>query len=301
VFRTVDPDAAYVGFQQGRIDVAAVPAGALDQARRTYGDAVSGVGPGVVDDFEPALYFLGLRTDEPPWENVELRRALSRAIDRRAIVDGEPDQQLDVARSIVSPSLPGAGHVFCDSCLFLPSLARDAFERAGVSEITLTYDADGGHEQIVQRLQRDLAEVGVTLVTRALPFDEYLAALEAGELPLYRFGWQAQYPSAGAMLVPLVHSGTPREAGDGANYGRYASPEVDRLLDRARMTESAEERQALWAQAEAIALREQAIVPLFTFRLRSVISERVENLTLTPWGTATPEQARVVAEPNIQD
>jgi hypothetical protein len=38
---------------------------------------------------------------------------------------------------------------------------------------------------------------------------------------------------------------------------------------------------------------------MFTFRQRTVISGRVENLALMPWGTATPEQANVVAEPKI--
>lgn len=301
LFRTIDPDAAYVGFQQGRIDVAPVPGGALEQARRTYGDAVAGQGPGVVDAPEPSLYFLGMRTDQPPWNDVELRRALSRAIDRQAIVDAQPDQHLDVARAIVSPVLPDAGDAFCDSCLHLPSLAEDAFAQADVTDLTLSYDDGGGHEPIVERLQRDLAEVGVALQVQALPFDDYLRALEDGKLVLYRFGWEAQYPSAGAMLEPLLRSGAPTEAGDGANYGGYTSREVDHLLDAARQTEQGEERQALWTEAETVALREQAIVPLFTFRLRTVISARVENLTLTPWGTATPEQARIIADPEIVD
>jgi peptide/nickel transport system substrate-binding protein/oligopeptide transport system substrate-binding protein len=300
VFRTVDADAGYVGFQQGRIDVTPVPAGALEQARRTYGEAIDGRGPGVVDAREPSLYFLGVRVDRQPWDDPEVRRALSRAIDRAALVASDSDRQLDPARGLVPLSLPGAGRTSCDTCLYLPSLAESAFAAAGVTDITLTFDEGGGHEQIAQQIRRDLAEVGVRVELRSLPFEEYLTALEEGELGLYRFGWHAQYASAGAMLEPLLRSGAPREAGDGANYGGYSSEEVDELIDEARTTVSADDRIGLWAEVERIALRDQAVVPLFTYRQRTAISERIENLTLTPWGTATPEQARVVADPNIE-
>jgi oligopeptide transport system substrate-binding protein len=293
VFRIIDVDAGYVGFQQGRIDVAPVPAGALAQARRTYGAARQGTGPGVVDAPEPSLYFLGLRVDAPPWDDPDVRRALSRAIDRRAIVDADSDRQLDVAHGLVPAALPGAGAAFCDTCLHLPSLAEAAFRRAGVTAFTLTYDQGGGHEQIARQIRRDLAGIDVTVELRPLPFEDYLGALERGEPALYRFGWQAQYASAGAMLEPLLRSGAPAEPGDGANYGGYASAEVDELIDRARTAESAEEREELWTQVERAGLRDQAVIPLFALRQRSVISRRVQNLTLTPWGTATPEQAYV--------
>lgn len=299
VFRAIDADAGYVGFQQGRIDVAPVPAGALEQAQGTYGRAVDGHGPGVVDAREPSLYFLGMRVDQQPWDDPEVRRALSRAIDRTAMVESDSDRELDAARGLVPLSLPGAGRESCDTCLYLPSLAESAFAAAGVTEVTLTYDEGGGHDQIVQQIRRDLGAVGVRVELRSLPFEEYLAALEEGELGLYRFGWQAQYASAGAMLEPLLRSGAPREAGDSANYGGYSSDEVDQLIDEARTTESREARLEVWAEVERVALRDQAVIPLFTYRQRTAVSDRIENLTLTPWGTATPEQARVVADPSI--
>jgi ABC-type transport system substrate-binding protein len=293
VFRIVDVDAAYVGFQQGRIDIAPVPAGALAQARRTYGDADGATGPGMVDVPLPSLYFLGMRMDVPPWDDPDVRRALSRAIDRQALVQADGDRRVDAAHGLVPPALPGAGLGFCDTCLHLPSLAEAAFRRAGVTTFTLAYDEGGGHEQIVRQIRADLARIDVTVELRPMPFDDYLVALERGEPALYRFGWQAQYASAGAMLEPLLGSGAPTEPGDGANYGAYASDEVDTLIDQARVTEAKDDRLAAWAEVEQVGLRDQAVIPLFTLRQRSVISPRVADLTLTPWGTATPERAYV--------
>lgn len=299
LFRIIDPDAAYVAFQQGRIDVSPLPAGALDQALRTYGSADGSRGPGVIDEPLPSLYFLGLRVDRAPWDDVEVRRALSMAIDRRALVDEQGDLALDPARGIVPPVLPRGDDRVCATCLHLPSLAGAAFARAGVTEATLTIDAGGGHERVAERIRADLAAVGVDLEVRALPFEEYLAEVESGNADLYRFGWQASRPTAGAMLEAIVRSGPPEERGDAANYGGYASDTVDRLLDRARRAEGEERRERLWARAEQQALDDQAIVPLFSFSQRIVISDRVTGLVVTPWGTATPERASIIAEPAI--
>lgn len=302
VFRIIDADAAYVAFQQGRVDVAPLPAGARRQALRTYGPADGSRGPGVVDSPSPILYFLAFDLDTPPWDDVEVRRAFSRAIDREALVTAQRDLELDPARWIVPPALQkAAAPAVCDTCLHLPSLAADTFRRAGVDEVTLTVDAEGGHERVARRVRADLADVGVAVTVETLPFEAYLAGIEAGEVALYRFGWQAPYPSAGAMLEAIVRSGAPRERGDGANYGGYADERVDELLDRARRAPSARRRQHLWSRAEEHALRDQAIVPLFSFRQRTVISKRVRDLVLTPWGTATPERARLVADPEIDD
>lgn len=299
VFRIIDPDAGYVAFQQGRIDVAPVPAGALQQALRTYGAAREDRGPGVVDAAVPSLYFLGMRVAGPPWDDPEVRRALSRAIDREALADAQQDLELDPARWIVPPAIRYGGTVFCGTCLHLPSLAAATFARAGVTRLTLTVDAGGGHERVADRIRSDLADVGVDLTVRRVPFGRYLEDLEAGSLALYRFGWQAEYPEAGAMLEAIVRSGAPKERGDGANYSGYASDVVDDLLDRARSARSPTRRRALWAEAEDHALQDQAIVPLFSYRQRIVVSERVRDLAVTPWGTAAPERARIIADPDI--
>ena len=300
LFRLLNRDAAYVGFQQGRIDVSGLPAGALQQATRTYGDAEDGAGPGVVDVPLPSLYFLGMRLDRAPWDVAEVRRALSRAIDRRALVEAQGDLALDPARWIVPPALsPRRGTAVCETCLHMPSLAEAAFAAAGVSEITLTIDAGGAHDRVARRIRTDLRQVGVDVTVRELPFEEYLAAVEDGALALYRFGWHAQYASPAAMLEPIIRSGAPAERGDGANYGGYADDRVDRLLDRARTARSEQRRRRLWARAEDRALADQAIVPLFAFRERTVLSDRVQGLEITPWGTATPERASIVSEPEI--
>jgi oligopeptide transport system substrate-binding protein len=117
---------------------------------------------------------------------------------------------------------------------------------------------------------------------------------------MYRFGWQAPDPTAGAMLEPIARSGAPAERGDGANYGGYTSERVDDLLDRARRADSPTRRQTLWATAEPQALDDQAIIPLFTFRPRVVSSDRVSGLVVTSWGTATPERANIMTSDTVE-
>jgi peptide/nickel transport system substrate-binding protein/oligopeptide transport system substrate-binding protein len=169
-----------------------------------------------------------------------------------------------------------------------------------VQEVTLTIDTGGGHERVAERIRQDLAAVGVDLIVRELAFDEYLASVESGDADMYRFGWQAPDPTVGSMLEPIVRSGAPAERGDGANYGGYTSERVDDLLDRARRADAPTRRQTLWATAEQQALDDQAIIPLFTFRQRVVISDRVSGLVVTSWGTATPERANIMTSDTVE-
>jgi peptide/nickel transport system substrate-binding protein len=83
------------------------------------------------------------------------------------------------------------------------------------------------------------------------------------------------------------------EAG-GHNYGRYADPDVDRLLDEARATLDPLERAARYREVEAIVLdRDQVIVPVVSYRLRSVVSDRVVGLRLSPMGVPNLAEVRV--------
>lgn len=292
LFRISDPDAAYLGFQQGRFDFAPVPVGALAEARRDYPPTSPDgyEGPGLLLGPEPALYFLGFNVTRPPFDDVQVRRAVSMAIDREALRDETLEGNVALARSAVPPPVPGARGFACDACLLDRAEARKIFSERAITSLEVWFNRGGGHEQVAERIERDLAAVGVQVVLRSEPpppegsFGAYLDVISSGEAGLFRFGWTTEYPAMHTALWPLFHS-TATPASGGQNYMRYANPEVDALLDQARSTLDTTARQVLYQQAEDLALgRDQAIVPLFVYRHRVVVAQRVRNLYLSPFG-----------------
>lgn len=289
LFRISDPDTAYLAFQQGRHDFAPLPAGALEGALEQFPPSSDDGyhGPGVLLGPTPVLYLLGFNVTRAPFNNVEVRRALSMAIDREALQSRILEGNVSVAKAAVPAPIPGARSSPCTGCEHNPEEARRIFAEHGITEIELWFNRDGGHEQVAEQLREDLESVGVQLRTRAElggTFGAYLDVLASGQAELFRFGWTAEYPTTDAALYPLFHSESTPSSG-GQNYMRYAAPEVDALLDQGRATIDDDDRRRLYQAAEDLALgRDQAIVPLFTYHHRAVAANRVENLYLSPFG-----------------
>ncbi|WP_169732764.1 ABC transporter substrate-binding protein [Azospirillum halopraeferens] len=96
--------------------------------------------------------------------------------------------------------------------------------------------------------------VGVRIMERSA----YLAAATAGELPLFLGGWTADYPEMMSVLGPLWHSTSP------FNVSRFAHPEVDALIEEARVTLEEDRRHTLYAAIDRILRDHVAAVPLYT-------------------------------------
>lgn len=283
VFQVMDPETAYLALQQGRLHLAPVPAGAL---RQVAGRA----GPAMWRGQRAALYLLGMDHTRPPFSGVAVRRALSQAVDRVTLAAQVAEGATVPATGLLPPWLPEAVSERCTSCERDLAAARAAFAEAGVRTLTLSFNAGAGHEAVARKLRADLAQAGVTLEADPREPEAFFAAGRAGELTLFRLGWQLDVPGADALLRPLLHSGAvPAGAGDTEglrqNWGRYRAADVDALLDRARATAPEPVRAALYRQAARLALeRDQAVVPLFAYRHRLARARGVSGLAPDPMG-----------------
>lgn len=282
LFRFTDAASGFVAFQQGRVDIAEIPGGAIAAARTRYGDAVDG-GGGVWTTTAPELYMLGMNTTKPPFDDVAVRRALSFAVDRSAIVDTMPDDNARIARSLAPETLPGSVPSTCSACLHAPGAAERVFEERGVRRLHLWVNSEGGHRDVAEALVDALAEVGVRLIIREVDFEEFVERIESGDAELFRYGWAAEHPSLEDMVAPLIRTSSGEMAS--GNPGRYTNPEVDALVDEALATTDEDERRDLLHAAERIAVgRDQSVIPLMFTRTRTIVADRVTGFELGPTG-----------------
>ncbi len=294
-------ETAYLDFQQDQLDFAPVPPTAMDGARERYGESPDGyTGPGVLDGRTPQLYFLGFDLDRPPFDQVDVRRAVSLAIDRAELIRRTQGGNADLAGGLVPFAVPGAARGYCATCRHAPELARELFAAAGVTELELWFNAGGGHERVAEVLRGQFAAVGVTLIDHAVPAQDasggptlapYLAAIRGGEAGLFRFGWTLDTPTFRDALTPLIASAAAADEGAG-NHGGYADAEVDADLALAAGDLSAASRALVYRRAEGRALDDQAVVPVMTFRHEAVVSDRFTGFALSPFGLPTLTEVR---------
>ena len=94
-----------------------------------------------------------------------------------------------------------------------------------------------------------------------LPFNILLPKLNTGDTSMYVIGWLPATAEAEGVLVPLAHSRTGPGMGE-YNFGGYANPRVDALIDKGRVEFDADKRRALFTDATVAMDAEIAFVPL---------------------------------------
>jgi ABC-type oligopeptide transport system substrate-binding subunit len=224
---------------------------------------------------EPLLstYFLVFNTEKPPLDRPEVRRALSQALDREALLAG----LLPVSRPshvLLPPELPGAATPEEAARLphFEPERARRALEGVPGLERTLRLVYRSGDSfvpevAIAERLAAQLARVGVRVVLDARSdFSAEVARRTAAgprayDLYLRRLGADYAHPNTFFTLFEktgLHQSGWETQAG-GEPLARFES-----LLERADAESDLERARPLYAAAQELLLGEMAVIaPLY--------------------------------------
>jgi oligopeptide transport system substrate-binding protein len=284
-----DEETAFLEFRAGNIDFTRVPSGQLEATIAQYGESEDGLEPSpgaqVLVGPETAIYYIGLQTDMPPMDNVDLRRAVSLAINRQAIADTVYEGSRTPAAGIVPEGVAGFQEDAWEYARYDQEEARQFLEQAGypngegLDELVLGFNSGAGHEDVMQLVQADLAAIGIRTRFDSLEFAQYLDKLDEGnEYHLWRLGWLADYPIMDNFLYPLLTS----DSAD--NHARYSNPEFDNLVREARSITDEDERFAAYQEAEQLAGQDAPLVPIVNYRHRDIASERIRGLIFDPMG-----------------
>jgi peptide/nickel transport system substrate-binding protein/oligopeptide transport system substrate-binding protein len=273
-FRVYDDlAAAYTDLRDDDLDVLnGIPAEQLGDATERLGDRLRRT-PG------SSLTFLAFPAYQAELTRPAVRRAISMAIDRDAIVSSLFAGSQLPARSFVPPPVVGYRPDTCgDACRFDPAAARAAYRQArGPAELTISYNSDGGHRQWVDAVCAQLtANLGVTCTGSAEPTLSSLHGKVRQSQPvgMFREIWFMDYPSMDSYLGPLFTS-------DGStNYRRYRSTEFDALVRRAMTAPTQAESVAGYQRAEDVLARDLPVLPMRLNQNLTGTSTRVTDVAL---------------------
>lgn len=104
----------------------------------------------------------------------------------------------------------------------------------------------------------------------------FLRSLNAGETPLFSWGWSAGYPDALFYLSQVWHSKSP------FNRARYSNPGFDALIDRATITADNETRYRQYHAAEALLLDDWGTCGIYMPTAITVVKPNVKGVVLGP-------------------
>jgi ABC-type transport system substrate-binding protein len=275
---SADLDSAYADFEAGNGDTGYIPAGRFAEATENYPNATEG-NMGVYH------FFVNQESQLGGEENLKLRQAIAKAIDREAINETVYDGSRRMPTGITPDGVGGYEEGLCgDLCEYDPDAAQalvEEWEADGGSlaaPIKIQFNTGSGHEEVVAIVQQNLQDIGLEAELDGRDPTNYFSVMRTGECELCRAGWIWDYPVYDSAIFPLLHSSSI----DGDNIARYSNPEVDDLIDEARTTEDADERNALYRDAETQALEDVALVPVNWYNGQIVYTESIGNLVQTP-------------------
>jgi len=282
-----DPNTAYNDLLAGELDIVdSVPPEQVVAAAEELGDRFL-EGPSSSFTYLGFPLFAGETYQDP-----DIRRAISMAIDRQAIIDAIFNGTRTPATSVVSPVVAGARTDVCQYCVYDVEAAQALWESSGgLDTIELTYNADGPHQQWIEAVGNQLQQnLGVTPTYTPVPlFADYLGQLDAETVTgMFRLGWVMDYPSPQNYLEPLHASG-----GSSNNTG-YSNPEVDALIAEGNQAASLEEGLGAYNAAEDIILDEMPVVPMWFGLTQGAHSENVENVVIDAFTSIRLEDVTVV-------
>jgi len=281
-----DVDAAFVDWQAGNLDLAEISSGQLMSMQEQYGVAgnsgyTATPGNQVINGAQAGTYFILINNTEAPFDNPDVRRAISLAINREAINDLVWESSYQVATDVLPPGIPGFAEGSWEDSRFDREAAAEALADAGfeggegLPTVTLSLNAGAGHEPIMELIQADLAEIGVDAQLDGMEWATYLRALDDKNYEIGRLGWMASYPSSDYFLYELFASDVAN------NFTGFSNETVDEMLMEARTIGDADERAAKYKEINALIQAENPLVPIAFYAHRMITSDRMNDVTIS--------------------
>jgi len=206
----------------------------------------------------------GKPLDRNPLKDIRVRQAISKAINRQAIVERVMEKAAIPAANVVSP--PVFGHAAdLQPEPFDPEGAKKLLAAAGWPQgFGLTVSAPNNRyvndDQVAQVVAQLLARVGIRAKVETMPINVYLTKARNNEFSFAMLGWGSF--SGDLALRSLVATPTPAKGFGTWNWSKYSNPKVDALLDEGFALTDDAKREALARQAMTLAMRDYAVIPL---------------------------------------
>ncbi len=225
----------------------------------------------------------GKPLDKNPLKDARVRRAISKAINRPALVERVMEGAARTTGQLMPDGMFG----------YSPALKPEAYDADGARKLlaeagypdgfSLTLhgpnDRYVNDDQIAQAIAQMLSRAGIATKVETMPSSVYFSRASKLEFSLILVGWGSDTAEASSPLKALLATFNAGKGMGQANRGRYSNPKMDAMLDQALATVNDGKREKLLQDATAVAMTDLGIIPLY--HQENVWASR-RGLTYTP-------------------
>ncbi len=271
---------AYDMYKTGDLDMVSFSTG--DQIEKAKQD-----GNEVLTKSNGAIYYLEFNTENEVLKNANIRRALSYALNRQALVEQALKDASTPALLFTSPDITLNGKSYADQVNSpikdndvegAKKALEEGLKELGLKELpTLSItidDKDGNKTQAAVYQEFWKQNLGVTVEVNSMPYKSMLSKVQSGDFEMSITAWGPDYNDPSTFLE-VFRSNT------GMNDTKYASETYDKLLDEAKVEMDPDKRAAAYAKAEEQLLSDMPFAPLRFYNTSYLVSDKVEGLYRT--------------------
>lgn len=245
-------------------------------------------------------YYISFQTEKEPFNNPDVRKALSLAIDRDYVANTVMQGTYSPATNFVGPGLSDAeagssfeettrknnGGDYFNVANYESDVekAKELLAKAGYPNgegfPTVEYmtNDSGYHKPLAEYLQSCWKEaLNINMDVKVVEWASFTPTRRNGDFEIARNGWVYDYDDPSNMLN-LMKSTSAN------NDGKYNNPEVDAMLDKANSTADAAEHYDLLHQAENMILEDAAMAPVAYYNDFWLEDPEVKGIWHSPYG-----------------
>jgi oligopeptide transport system substrate-binding protein len=215
-----------------------------------------------------SVFYLEYNTADTQLANINLRKAITYAIDKQAFVDSIVKNTSKPAVSFTAPVVDGLNKKFNEEVgSLVPTLdaakAKElyatALQELGVDKVNLTMICDDSDVAIKNAafVQEQLkVNLGIDINVESMPFKSRLERMSNKDFSMVFAGWGPDYNDPMTFLDVF-------ETGNGNNHTSYSNPVYDELLGKVRTTLDPETRFGYLMDLEKLLMEDLPIGPIY--------------------------------------
>ncbi len=205
------------------------------------------------------IAYLAFNTTQAPFDKVEVRKALSMAINKQAIVDAVFQGAATPAKNPIPPTMWSYNDAVEDDA-YDPEAAKKMLEEAGVKDLTMKLWAMPvarpymlNARRAAELMQSDFAKLGVKVEIVSYEWAEYLERSKSKDRDgAVILGWTGDNGDPDNFLDTLLGC----DAVGGNNRAQWCNEEFDKLVTQAKESSDQDERTKLYEEAQVIFKKE---------------------------------------------
>ena len=227
--------------------------------------------------------YIGFNTQQEPFDDVNVRRAITMAINNEDIVNNLYDGYGIPAKGPIAPGVIGYDDSL-EPIGYDPEGAKTLLEESGYGdgiELTISTNDTTERQDLATFVQAELGKVGIDVSIEIVEWGAYLEQTAQGDTDMFVLGWSSATGDADYALEPLFHS---KNQGNAGNRAFYENDEVDALLDEAKNELDSTKRNELYSEVQQILIDEAPLLYTHHKVELNAVANTVHNLYRHPTG-----------------